>query len=164
MTTGLWVLCLALVLATALGLAARWYDGRFRVGGRGGTPERVRAAAVSQGQSAGSGSRPAGGDGDRRLSASELGAAALGERATLLQFSSAFCQPCRATRGILAEVASTVPGVTHVDIDAESHLQLVRTLGIMRTPTTLVLDAEGRITARASGQPRKEQVLAALPV
>ena len=34
-----------------------------------------------------------------------------GERATLLQFSSAFCAPCRATRRVLGEVAELVPGV-----------------------------------------------------
>jgi hypothetical protein len=32
----------------------------------------------------------------------------------------------------------------------------------MRTPTTLVLDAAGREVTRATGAPRKEQVLAAL--
>ena len=70
--------------------------------------------------------------------------AQLGERATLLQFSSAFCAPCRATRRILADVAGLVPGVTHVEVDAEHHLDVVRRLGILRTPTTLVLDAAGR--------------------
>ncbi len=86
----------------------------------------------------------------------------LGERATLVQFSSAFCAPCRATRRILAEVAQMAEGVAHVEIDAESHLDLVRSLGVMRTPTVLVTDAEGRIVKRASGQPRKPEVIAAL--
>ena len=86
----------------------------------------------------------------------------LGERATLLQFSSAFCAPCRATRRTLAEVAAAVPGVVHVEVDAEHHLEAVRTLGVLRTPTTLILDARGAEIARASGAPRKEQVLAAL--
>jgi thiol-disulfide isomerase/thioredoxin len=86
----------------------------------------------------------------------------LGERATLVQFSSAFCAPCRATRRTLAEVAGLVPGVTHVEVDAESHLDLVRELGILRTPTTLVLDARGVEVARAAGAPTREQVLAQL--
>ena len=86
----------------------------------------------------------------------------LGERATLLQFSSAFCAPCRATRRTLAEVATAVPGVVHVEIDAEHHLELVRRLNILRTPTTLVLDSRGVEVTRAAGAPRKEQVLAAL--
>lgn len=95
------------------------------------------------------------------LDAAQLGAE-LGERATLVQFSSAFCQPCRATRRTLAEVARMVGGVAHVEIDAEAHLTLVRRLGITRTPTVLVLDAQGRIVRRAAGQPRTADVVAAL--
>ncbi|WP_190084362.1 TlpA family protein disulfide reductase [Streptomyces longisporoflavus] len=86
----------------------------------------------------------------------------LGRRATLVQFSSAFCQPCRATRRILAEVAGMVPGVSHVEIDAEAELELVRELRISGTPTVLVLDADGRTVLRATGQPRKIDVIAAL--
>jgi thiol-disulfide isomerase/thioredoxin len=85
-----------------------------------------------------------------------------GERATLLQFSSAFCAPCRATRRILTEVAEAVPGVRHVEVDAEAHLDVVRRLNILKTPTTLVLDRDGRVTQRAAGQPRKADVVAAL--
>ncbi len=87
---------------------------------------------------------------------------ALGERATLLQFSTAFCAPCRATRRVLADVAEVVPGVTHVEIDAEHHLALVRELNILRTPTTLVLDSDGREVSRAAGAPKKQDVLTAL--
>ncbi|QEV51282.1 thioredoxin [Streptomyces platensis] len=100
-------------------------------------------------------------DDTARLGAAEIGAA-LGERATLLQFSSAFCQPCRATRRTLTEVAGMVDGVAHVEIDAEDHLELVRQLQVQRTPTVLVLDADGAIVRRASGQPRKADVIAAL--
>ena len=85
-----------------------------------------------------------------------------GERATLLQFSSAFCAPCRATRRTLADVAAVVPGVVHVELDAESNLDVVRRLDVRRTPTTLVLDAGGREVLRASGLPKKAEVLAAL--
>jgi len=95
------------------------------------------------------------------LGAADLGAE-LGERATLVQFSSAFCQPCRATRRILDDVSRDVAGVAHVEIDAESHLELVRRLDVRRTPTVLVLDAEGRVVRRASGQPRRVDVIAAL--
>ncbi|GGR82020.1 thiol reductase thioredoxin [Streptomyces eurythermus] len=100
-------------------------------------------------------------DDGRRIGAAELGAV-LGERATLVQFSSAFCAPCRATRRVLGEVAGLVPGVTHVEIDAEAHLDLVRALEIVKTPTVLVLDAGGRVVRRATGQPRKADVIAAL--
>lgn len=96
-----------------------------------------------------------------RLDIAQLGVE-LGERATLVQFSSAFCQPCRATRRTLAEVVGMVDGVVHVEIDAEAHLTLVRALDISRTPTVLVLDASGRIVRRAVGQPRTVDVVAAL--
>ncbi len=125
---------LVLALASAYGVLHRRRSGRVRVRGR---------------------------DGDKRLDAAELGEG-LGERATLVQFSSAFCAPCRATRRVLAEVAAMVPGVAHVEIDAEEHLDLVRRLDILKTPTVLVLDADGRIVRRASGQPRRADVIAAL--
>ena len=95
------------------------------------------------------------------LSPADIGTG-LGERATLVQFSSAFCSPCRATRVLLNDIAAKVDGVVAVDIDAEEHLEMVRRFGIMRTPTVLVLDADGAVSTRASGLPRREQVLAAL--
>ncbi|KUL38200.1 thioredoxin [Streptomyces sp. NRRL F-4489] len=98
---------------------------------------------------------------ETRLAAADLGAA-LGARATLVQFSSAFCQPCRATRRTLADVAGMIDGVAHVEIDAEARLELVRRLEVQRTPTVLVLDRDGAIIRRAAGQPRKADVIAAL--
>lgn len=99
-----------------------------------------------------------------RITESDLAAVggAPGSRATLVQFSSAFCSPCRATRRLLTDVAALVPGVAYVEIDAEKHLDLVRRHGVLRTPTTLVLDSRGEVVVRASGQPRKADVIAAL--
>ncbi|WP_328347784.1 thioredoxin family protein [Streptomyces violaceus] len=132
--TGLMVCVLVLAAASAYGVLQRRRSGRVRVRGR---------------------------DDGKRLDAAELGAE-LGERATLVQFSSAFCAPCRATRRVLGEVAGVVPGVTHVEIDAEARLDLVRRLDILKTPTVLVLGADGRVVRRATGQPRKADVIAAL--
>ncbi|MEU5095183.1 thioredoxin family protein [Streptomyces sp. NPDC020996] len=132
--TGLVVCVAVLAAASGYGVLHRRRSGRVRVRGR---------------------------DDGRRLGPAELGER-LGERATLVQFSSAFCAPCRATRRILGEVAGLVPGVTHVEIDAEAHLGLVRELDILKTPTVLVLDADGRVVRRATGQPRKAEVIAAL--
>ncbi|MET8554388.1 thioredoxin family protein [Streptomyces sp. NPDC004959] len=101
-------------------------------------------------------------DWTRLFGSGALGDAGLGERATLVQFSTAFCQPCRATRRVLDQVAGLVPGVAHVEIDAEDHLALVRAAGIDATPTVLFLDAKGHEVRRASGAPRRDQVLAAL--
>jgi thiol-disulfide isomerase/thioredoxin len=154
-TTGLVVLAVALVAALGLGLWRAASDGRFR-----GT-HAVRTPA---------GPPPAEGAGGAGTAAAAAGSVVtgtpyddrLGERATLLQFSSAFCAPCRATRRVLEDVARVVPGVSHVEVDAEHHLDLVRTLGILRTPTTLVLDPHGREVSRATGAPTKQAVIASL--
>jgi hypothetical protein len=63
---------------------------------------------------------------------------------------------------ILAEVAAQSPGVRHIDVDAEHQLELVRKVGILSTPTTLILDSKGYEVARAVGAPRKAQVVASL--
>jgi thiol-disulfide isomerase/thioredoxin len=86
-----------------------------------------------------------------------------GAEVTLLQFSSAFCAPCRATRALCAAVAAEVEGVRHIEVDAEERLDEVRALKIMRTPTLLVVDAAGRVVRRAAGQPpSRAHLLAAI--
>ena len=95
------------------------------------------------------------------VSESEIGNS-LGEHATILQFSSAFCTPCRATRSTLSSVVSHYPKIKHVEVDAESHLDLVRRLDIRQTPTTLFLSAQGKEIARAVGAPKRDQVVTAL--
>jgi thiol-disulfide isomerase/thioredoxin len=147
--TGLIVLVIAVAAALAFGGYRALTDGRFR-----GT-HRVRDAETPPEAAE---SAPA----QASLLDGTPWAGDLGERATLLQFSSAFCAPCRATRRILGEVADVVPGVTHLEVDAEHHLDLVRRVGVLRTPTTIVLDADGVEVTRAAGAPRKEQVLQAL--
>ncbi|NIQ59501.1 MAG: thioredoxin [Gammaproteobacteria bacterium] len=134
---GVAALVIALAGATAYGLWHRWAAGRAR-------------------------ERPA--DRGIRLTAEDLGHE-LGDRVTLVQFSTAFCQPCRANRQVLRHVAASTDGAVHVDIDAESNLDLVRRLGVTRTPVTFVLDAEGAVRRRASGALRlhEARTAAALP-
>ncbi len=150
--TGLAVLLVTLALATAAGALFRVRNGRVRTTG---------AAAAS-----GPSSEPSTGHAspDLRPVLAELGLEP-GARGTLLQFSSAFCAPCRATRRLLTDAADAVTGVRHVEVDvadSDATLALVRRLDVRRTPTTLVLDADGREVRRASGVPRRDQVLAAL--
>ena len=121
----------------------------------------VPPAGTVAGSHAGAAMPPEPSDRKLRLTGEQIGRA-LGERATLVQFSSAFCAPCRATRQILADVAGMTGGVEYVEIDAESRLDLVRRLSVLRTPTVLVLDADGGVVRRASGQPRKADVIAAI--
>ena len=96
-----------------------------------------------------------------RLTPETLGEA-LGSRATMVQFSSAFCTPCRATHSLLSQMVLTMNDVKHIQVDAESHLELVRELDIRSTPTTLFINKDGVEVGRAVGTPKREQVLAAL--
>jgi thiol-disulfide isomerase/thioredoxin len=123
-----------LAVATVAGLAWRHWDGRLRRG----QPRR-----------------------QQRLTGSDVGRP-LGQRATLLQFSSAFCAPCRAARQLLADVAGRTEGVAHIEVDVADRLDLVRKLDVRRTPTTFILGPDGRIAQRASGVPRRADVLAAV--
>jgi len=141
-TGGLIGLAAALLVATVLGLALRGRAGRFRPG-----PPRPALKPASAETGA--------------LTEADLGCR-LGPKATLVQFSTAFCAPCRPTRQILAQVADMAEGVTHVEIDAAARLDLVRRLRINSTPTVLVLGPDGAIVRRAVGLPRKADVIAAL--
>ena len=157
-TTGLIVVATVLVLGVLAGCWRRWTDGRLisvpvpaadsDEAGVVDQPEREVVDPSAAGQ---------------RIDPALLADLGVGPaRATLLQFSSAFCAPCRAVRRVSGEVAALLPGVRHVEVDAESHLAAVRALGIWRTPTLLVLDADGRVAKRATGVPGKAQLIAAL--
>jgi thiol-disulfide isomerase/thioredoxin len=132
---GLVALLIALGLGAVIGLVYRQRSGRLRDPGTDDAPG---------------------------LTAADLGADTLGERATLVHFSSAFCRPCVAVRHVLHDVAERLPGVEAVEVDAESHLELVRRLGVASTPTTLLLDRDGVERKRATGVPKRQEVLAAL--
>lgn len=90
----------------------------------------------------------------------------LGPTATIVQFSSAFCQPCRATRRTLRravdDLVTSVDGIQIIEIDADDHLELTRAWAVESTPTVIFLNEFGTEVVRATGQPRTADVLAAL--
>jgi thiol-disulfide isomerase/thioredoxin len=130
--TGLFVALAVLALATAAGFMIKRRNGRFRVVADAPDP-LLDTLGVQR-----------------------------GTPLTLLQFSSAFCAPCRTTRVLCADVAAKVDGVRHVEVDAEAHLDAVRALEIWRTPTVLMIDSRGQIRRRATGAPTRAQLLAAV--
>jgi thiol-disulfide isomerase/thioredoxin len=145
-TGGLIALAAALAVASALGLVLRRRAGRFRAGRARPGPSRALGGAVPLADV---------------LTEADLGDP-LGEQATLVQFSTPFCAPCRPTRQILGQVAGMVDGVSHVEVDAAERLDLVRRLRINSTPTVLVLGPDGAVAKRAVGVPRQADVIAAL--
>jgi thiol-disulfide isomerase/thioredoxin len=142
---GLILLVVVLAVAGAAGFGMRLRQGRFRSGSSGtyaGDSARSSASDVV-------------------LTAADLGAP-LGSRGTLVQFSSEVCAYCGPTRELLTEVARGRDGLAFVEIDATERFDLTRRLRVFSTPTILVLAPDGSIAGRASGRPRKSDVLAAV--
>jgi len=134
--TGLVVAIAAIVAAAAFGLIRRARDGRLR-------PVRPDP------------------DTAHRQLLSSLGVAP-DAPLTLLQFSSQFCAPCNRARAVYAEVAGSLDGVRHVEVDVAVHPEVVDAWHIRRVPTLLVVDAAGEVVSRAVGVPTRERVLAAV--
>ena len=82
--------------------------------------------------------------------------------ATLLQFSTEVCAPCKVTHQVLGDVASERDNVAHVDLDLTHRPDLASRFHILQTPTTLILDRKGVVRARIGGAPRREAVRAEL--
>jgi thiol-disulfide isomerase/thioredoxin len=137
MVSGLIILVVVLAAASVAGLVFRSRQGRFR-------PDSAQAAAA-----------------DDVLTAADLGAR-LGERATLVQFSTGYCAYCGPTRELLTEVAGEQDGVAFVEIDAAERMELTRRLRVLSTPTILLLGPGGTIENRASGRPRKSELRTAV--
>ncbi|WP_028708989.1 thioredoxin family protein [Propionicicella superfundia] len=132
--TGLWIVLAAVGVAVAFGGYRYVTDGRAK---------RERPSR------------------QRQLRADQLGAD-LGTGATLVQFSAPVCGPCRTTHRLLETLTADDPTVIHVDIDAETRLDLVSEFGITRTPTVLLLDRDGTVRHRIVGPARRPDVLDAL--
>lgn len=87
---------------------------------------------------------------------------ALGARATLLQFSTEVCAPCKATARVLDDLAARTEEVAHVDLDVTHRPELASRYRVLQTPTTLILDADGAVRARIGGAVRRDLVVAEL--
>jgi thiol-disulfide isomerase/thioredoxin len=93
-----------------------------------------------------------------RLSPAELGSD-YGDRATIVQFSTTFCSSCRAAKALISNVVKDQSDISYLEVDAESNLDLVRRVEIRSTPTTLFLDKQGFEIARATGAPKRDQLI-----
>jgi thiol-disulfide isomerase/thioredoxin len=122
-------------LATALGLLWRSRTGRVRGATRGETVIEVAELAPD---------------------------AVAGAGATLLQFSTEVCAPCKATHTLLDELARHSSGVSHVDVDVTRRADLASRFNLLQSPTTFILDSRGVVRARNGGAPRRAELAAEL--
>jgi thiol-disulfide isomerase/thioredoxin len=152
--SGLIAVVAVLAAASVLGLALRRRQGKFRTLSGTTSPESPAEADPHRTDAHRT-------DEHRSLSAAELGAP-LGRRATLVQFSTEFCSNCPQTRRMLSQVAAVHDGIELIEVDAAARLDLTRRLNVLSTPTVLVLGPDGTIASRASGLPRRSDVLAAV--
>ncbi|WP_322409418.1 thioredoxin family protein [Microbacterium invictum] len=123
------ILTALLALTVGMGLLLRWRDGR---------PRHHVAHEI--------------------IDPLRLGADALGERATLLQFSTEMCARCPNVHRLLAEVADRHDGVRHLDVDLTYRPDIAQHFHVLQTPTTLILDRHGAIQSRIGGIPGRDVV------
>lgn len=137
---GLWIVCAVLIIVGFGGAWLKRNNGKFKEPG----------TATSQGDAV-------------VFTEAELGKP-LGSSLTVVQFSSTFCQPCVATKRVVAHVLGqvSVEGIESIEINAEENLDLTRKASIMRTPTVILLDPEGVVVSRASGELRPQPFVRAL--
>jgi thiol-disulfide isomerase/thioredoxin len=97
----------------------------------------------------------------RRHDPSELvdpgrfGAPALGESATLLQFSTEMCSRCPGVHRTLETIAREQEGVVHIDVDLTDRPDIAQHFHVLQTPTTFILDRSGAIRSRFGGAPSR---------
>lgn len=85
-----------------------------------------------------------------------------GDALTLVQLSSSHCSACVRSARIWREALADTSGVAFLEVDAETHLDVVRDLGVLTTPTTLVYDGAGALSGRVTGAPTPRQAAEAL--
>ncbi|MHB1172525.1 MAG: TlpA family protein disulfide reductase [Lacisediminihabitans sp.] len=88
--------------------------------------------------------------------------AVAGSGATLLQFSTEVCAPCKATHVLLDGLASESGDVNHVDVDVTRRPDIASRYNLLQSPTTFILDAKGVVRVRIGGAPRRAEVKAEL--
>jgi thioredoxin-like negative regulator of GroEL len=76
----------------------------------------------------------------------------------LVEFTAPGCAPCAQAKQVLDSVAARRDDVALVVADVGEHLDLARQHGILRAPTTLVVDPGGRVRHRIGGVPAAEDV------
>lgn len=86
----------------------------------------------------------------------------LGEKATLVQFSTEMCARCPQVRRMLGAIASADDGLAHVEVDLTHRPDLSTRYRVLQTPTTFLVDSTGIVRARFNGVPHRHALAEAL--
>jgi hypothetical protein len=98
---------------------------------------------------------------DRRHLAA-VGLDLAGAQAGAVLLGSPTCAPCGTVKRLLGELAAERDGFRWVYADVADHLEVADEHRVLRVPTLLVVDGAGRLLARTSGVPRREELRAVL--
>jgi thiol-disulfide isomerase/thioredoxin len=134
--TGLFALLGALVATAAVAWWLRSREGRIRSVGESEAPRTVLPEPVRAALVAGS--------------------------VTLVQVSTVFCAPCRHARAVLHQLAGSIDGLAHVELDVTDRPEVAVSLGVSRTPTTVAFTSDGTELLRVGGVPRRDTLIDAL--
>jgi hypothetical protein len=85
-----------------------------------------------------------------------------GAQAGAVLLGSPTCAPCGTVKRLLGELERERDGFRWVYADVADHLEVVDEHRVLRVPTLLVVDRAGRLLARTSGVPRREELRAVL--
>lgn len=130
-------LVVVVAIVTAAAVVGAWWrarDGRIRRGDGFFTAAQLAAVGLTQ--------------------ISRTGAAVL--------LGSPTCAPCTTVKQVLGEVREQRPAFDWTYVDAGDHLDLADDHRVMRVPTLFVVDRRGRILARTSGVPARQDLVAVL--
>lgn len=93
-----------------------------------------------------------------RVDPAELGVSKLGDRATIVQFSTDFCARCPSVRRAISELVAGTASVEFVHVDLTHRPQLASKYRLLQTPTVLILDDAGVPRSRLSGAITRDRI------
>lgn len=99
---------------------------------------------------------------DAAVDHASLGLAQLGERATIVQFSTELCSRCPGVQRTIASLVADAPGVAFAHVDVTHRPDLASAFNLLQTPTVLLLDSAGRTQTRLSGAISRDTITAEL--
>jgi thioredoxin-like negative regulator of GroEL len=82
----------------------------------------------------------------------------LGQKATLVQFTTEYCGLCPGVRRTLSQLAYRTGGLEFCEVDITNRLDVAARFSISQTPTVFVLNSDGRLVFRVGGVPKIKQL------
>ena len=73
----------------------------------------------------------------------------------LVDFTAAWCPPCRVMKPILAELAEDLPGVRFVELDVDDNLETAGRYGVMSMPTFMLFRAGEPVLQLIGARPKR---------